>query len=127
MTIVYNLLDLRQQPPKTTALAVVHGIYYDSECRCAIISCADGSHLIKRMSVKYYADFLMEYLAGSSDPQTTYTAVTSVGVFMKAPPNDDPCVFALSHGKDLRNTIVAKDTGIPDSERKGQLSTMALA
>lgn len=127
MTVVYNLLDMRQQPPKTTALAVVHGIYYNSDCSCAIISCADGTHLIKRMSVKYYAEFLMEYLAGSSDPEITYTAITSVGVFMKAPVGDDPCVFALSHGKDLRNTIVAKDTGIPDTERKGQLSSMSLS
>ena len=126
MNVIYSLQDKGLPSGSSMAFAEVQGMFYDSQIKCAVMPCADGSTLIKQMSVDYFASHLKEFFAAGTKDGVVFIAITSMGAFLRVPPGTDYAAFRMSHSDLFKETTPVWDVPEPTLTAGPPVSGMKL-
>lgn len=128
LKIVYMLQDAALTSGASTAITAIHGMYYDSSIGGIVIPCTDGSFLVKKSTVDYYAQHLKEFIEHAADESIVFVAIVSMGSFMRVPPGNDVYLHVHGHKSEFESTPSPWDTVKSPAPKgpKGEVSRMQL-
>ena len=127
LNIIYLLQDAAIASGSSTAIATITSIRYDSSINGMVISCADGSTLVKKATVEYYAEHLKEFIEHAADEGIVFVAVLSLGVFMRVPADNEAYLYVHGHKAEYQSTSSAWDSSEPNPKgSRSQVSRMNL-